>query len=209
LGIGIEAPVTINGIYKSTDAGMSWTLKTTSGVQVAFNNFSIAGARVWSLHGVPDPFTGYRRMKHSTDLGETWTLQPLAIPEAPTGVSFASQTDGWAITARTILHTTTGGVTSVVSPLTLDRPATFRLEQNYPNPFNPSTTIRYQLPKDVYVTLKVYNLLGQEVATLVNEEKGAGSYHVEFDGEGLASGMYLYRIQAGDFVDTKRLLLLK
>jgi len=215
-GIGIEAPLTVNGIYRSTNAGMSWTLKTTSGVQAPFNNFSIAGARVWSLHGVPDPFTGYGRMKYSTDLGETWSLQPLATSEALVGVSFASQTDGWAIAARTILHTTTGGVTSVGSPLTLDRPATFRLEQNYPNPFNPTTEIRFQISEVrgqksavSHVTLKVYDVLGREVATLVNEQKQPSSYSVTWDAHGVSSGVYFYTLRAGEFFNTRKMLLTK
>jgi hypothetical protein len=85
----------------------------------------------------------------------------------------------------------------------------FSLSQNFPNPFNPSTTIRYRLPQEVFVTLKVHNMLGEQLATLVNEEKETGSYQVQFDGTGLASGVYIYRLQAGVFVDTKKLLLLK
>jgi hypothetical protein len=88
-------------------------------------------------------------------------------------------------------------------------PSRAKLLQNYPNPFHPSSTIEYHLPAKAFVTLKVYNLLGQEVATLVNQKQEAGSYQVQFDGRGLASGMYFYRLQAGDFVDTKKLLLLK
>jgi len=82
------------------------------------------------------------------------------------------------------------------------------LEQNYPNPFNPSTTISYQLPTRGYVTLKVYNLLGQEVATLVNGIEEPGYKSVEFNAGKLASGVYLYRITAGDFIQTRKLLLL-
>ena len=85
----------------------------------------------------------------------------------------------------------------------------FALEQNYPNPFNPSTTIRYQIPTAGIVTLKIYDVLGNEVATLVNEEKSAGSYEVNFNASSLASGIYFYKIQAGSFVQTKKMILLK
>ena len=85
----------------------------------------------------------------------------------------------------------------------------YQLTQNYPNPFNPQTTINYQLPKDGLVTLKVYDALGKEVTELVNGYKGAGSYNVTFDGSNLASGIYFYKITAGEFTTTKKLMLMK
>ncbi len=88
-------------------------------------------------------------------------------------------------------------------------PLTFKLEQNYPNPFNPATIINYQLPIDNWVTIKVYNVLGEEVATLVNEVKKAGQYEVEFSAATFSSGVYFYRLVAGDYVSTKKLILLK
>jgi hypothetical protein len=88
-------------------------------------------------------------------------------------------------------------------------PATFSLSQNYPNPFNPSTTIVYRVPSRESVSLKVYNLLGQEVATLVNEVKQAGRHEVKWNAGGLPSGMYVYRLQAGGFGGAKKLLLLR
>jgi len=86
---------------------------------------------------------------------------------------------------------------------------TFSLKQNYPNPFNPTTTITYQIPELSFVTLKVYDVLGNEIAILVNEEKPAGIYEVEFGGTGLPSGTYFYRLNAGNFVETKKLVLLR
>jgi hypothetical protein len=84
----------------------------------------------------------------------------------------------------------------------------FELYQNYPNPFNPSTTIRYGLPNRSHVTLTVFNTLGQQVAILQNAEQDAGYHEVHFDGVGLSSGVYIYRMQAGDFVRTMKLVLL-
>jgi len=83
------------------------------------------------------------------------------------------------------------------------------LSQNYPNPFNPSTVINYTIPNRSFVTLSVFNTLGQRVAQLVSGEKRAGSYGVTFDASGLASGVYFYRLQAGSFVQTKKLVVVK
>jgi hypothetical protein len=85
----------------------------------------------------------------------------------------------------------------------------FSLHQNFPNPFNPSTSMQYTIGSRQFVTLKVYDLLGREVATLVNEEKPAGEYEVEFDGSNLPSGIYFYQLKAGSFVETKKMILLK
>ncbi len=86
----------------------------------------------------------------------------------------------------------------------------YSLSNNYPNPFNPTTKINYQLPQSVFVALKVYDILGKEVATLVNEYKPAGKYDIEFSAtDGLPSGVYFYQLKAGDFVHTKKMILLK
>ena len=88
-------------------------------------------------------------------------------------------------------------------------PSQYFLLQNYPNPFNPSTSITYQIPKPELVSLKVYDVLGREVAVLVNEEKSQGSYEVQFIGNGLTSGIYFYQLKAGNYSETKKMILLK
>jgi hypothetical protein len=85
----------------------------------------------------------------------------------------------------------------------------YTLYQNYPNPFNPKTTINYSIPKTNFVTLKIYDVLGREIATLVNEERLPGNYNVKFDGSNIPSGVYFYRLQAGNFSQTKKLILMK
>jgi hypothetical protein len=98
---------------------------------------------------------------------------------------------------------------SIVVEVNVDAPSQFVLEQNYPNPFNPTTKIKFDLPKESNVTLKIFNMLGQEVITLVNKVMLPGHQEVIFNASELASGMYIYRIQAGNFVQTKKSLLMK
>ena len=90
-----------------------------------------------------------------------------------------------------------------------EAPPEYYLHQNSPNPFNPSTTIEYELPKSSEVRLSVYDILGREVSVLVNDRRDAGVHEVKFDAAGLSSGVYFYRLQAGDFVQSRKLLLLK
>ena len=88
-------------------------------------------------------------------------------------------------------------------------PASYSLSQNYPNPFNPLTIINYQLTSANFTTIKIYNLLGQEVAQLVNELKQPGTYEVTWDASNMPSGMYFYRMVSGQFSDVKKMLLIK
>jgi hypothetical protein len=98
---------------------------------------------------------------------------------------------------------------SNVIEIDINIPVEFSLSQNYPNPFNPSTTIEYQIPFDGFVTLTIYNTIGQEVSTLVNENQPAGKYSVNFSAEILPSGLYFYTLRSGGFSETGKMLLLK
>jgi endo-1,4-beta-xylanase len=122
----------------------------------------------------------------------------------------------WRVSAANTLATgeyssvayfVTGNILAVAEAGTV--PNTYALSQNYPNPFNPSTQIEYSMPKSGYVSLKIFNVLGKEVATLFSGVQQIGTHRVAFDGSGLASGVYLYRLQASGFVDTKRMILMK
>ena len=100
-------------------------------------------------------------------------------------------------------------ITDVEDRWMFEIPKQFELYQNYPNPFNPTTVIRYGIPKESNVKLVVYNILGEMVKTLVENKQKAGSYEVNFNASNLATGIYIYRIQAGQFVETKKMVLMK
>jgi len=139
------------------------------------------------------------------------------VPHTYTFVDSNATSGSWAYRLKQIdLDGTVHAFDPVLVDLTITDvgsdpavPTSYALQQNYPNPFNPSTTIRYGLPHKSAVQLTVFNALGQQVAVLQNGEQEAGYHEVRFDGSGLSSGVYFYRIQAGDFVQAKRILLLR
>ena len=115
---------------------------------------------------------------------------------------------GWSAWSDTSRFTT-GSILGVTTDRTSIAPDEFWLSQNHPNPFNPSTNIRYEVPRESHVTLRIHNVLGQEVAALVNELRQPGRYQVQWNAENFSSGVYFYRLQAGDFVQTKKLMVVK
>jgi len=117
------------------------------------------------------------------------------------------RSQGWDIYAK-IVNWNWNGVTDVYNDDN-DIPNEFYLYQNYPNPFNPSTTIRWQQPETSFVTLRIYDALGRESTTLVNEELSAGKHKIIFNASSLSSGIYFYQLQAGEFIETKKMILLK
>ncbi|HAP34958.1 MAG TPA: hypothetical protein DCQ28_03095 [Bacteroidetes bacterium] len=146
---------------------------------------------------------------------DAWTIKPLS------GTAFA-QTDmlqnGFVIipegaASRDILIIKTGAkytkVLTSVDDQQIESPREFSLSQNFPNPFNPETKIQYALPSTERVSLKVFDILGKEVATLVNQVQQQGHYTVRFNGTALSSGMYFYRIQTGSYISVKRMILIK
>jgi hypothetical protein len=172
------------------------------GLLIAGTAFS-ASAQIGMGHGVFA--TGAGLMSNGT-YAAAGTMGQCVIGRS-VGAAHASSAGFWG-DGGVILDVETPGPTVV--------PATFALKQNYPNPFNPTTQIVYDVPGRMvqgagasYVRLTVYDVLGREVAVLVDEQKGAGSHTVQFDASGLATGAYVYRMTAGDFVQTLRMMLVK
>ena len=149
-------------------------------------------------------------MYHTTDLGLTWTPQYFSIGNSLLAIDFVtigSTAVGYVAGGSGIIAHYSGTVTSVLT--SGNPPNQFRLDQNYPNPFNPSTTIHYDLPSRSDVSIRIINLLGQQVAVLVNGQKEAGDYTAMWDASNVPSGIYFYRLQTGSSVQTRKMVVLK
>jgi hypothetical protein len=148
----------------------------------------------------------------TTDGGEHWTLQESKTSQSLHTVCFVDAKTGWVVGGSgIILKTSMGGATSVkeLNHANSTIPDRMTLSQNYPNPFNPSTTIRFGLAQQGFVTLSIFDLLGREIETLVSGVRSTGEYEVTWTAKDLPSGIYLVRLEAGASVQTKKLILQK
>ncbi len=192
------------GVYVSTNFGVDFT-PLNSGMENSEVTF-IAQQDTMNIFAS----TRNQGIYRSTDGGETWHQINEGLPtDAVWSIRVTSShiyagTNGYSVWRREL-----SDITTDVNEADIILPKVFMLDQNYPNPFNPFTTIRYSIPKSSLVSLKVYNILGNEVATLVNEEKPVGNYEAKFDASGLASGIYFYQLKADNFSDTKKLIFMK
>lgn len=142
------------------------------------------------------------------DTGRTWSVVEVPRYRPTYDVTFTDSLTGYAV-GDSGMVLKFGFPTTVAERANESLPEEFSLQQNYPNPFNPTTNLSFAVPHSSFVSLRVFDVLGREIATLVNERKAAGSYQVRFDGSHLASGVYLYRLQAGSFVAGKKMLIVR
>jgi photosystem II stability/assembly factor-like uncharacterized protein len=199
-------------IYTTNNYGISWSPQN-SGVTENLHDIKFRNED----EGIVVGDNGV--VRYTNNGGTTWQADPyfngltdgniisLATVDFNTGIALVRNTtlDGGSSTSMFIVSS---------EPLSADDsenavPSDYSLEQNYPNPFNPSTTIKYFVPQLGFVTVKVYDILGKEVATLVNEEKLAGSYKINFDASDLTSGVYFYKLMTANYSETKELVLMK
>jgi hypothetical protein len=145
----------------------------------------------------------------TTNAGINWSLQASGTTQNLRSMHFPNAQTGWAVGDNgTILKTTTGGVTPVVQ-VSAEYPLTFDLYQNYPNPFNPATKIRFQLPEQSIAVLKIFDVLGNEIQVLLNRQLSAGFYDIEFNAGDMPSGVYYYRLNTGEFKESKKMVIIK
>ena len=204
-------------ISRTTDGGDTWEESLLTG---GWGN---------DLEYIPDIaakvyFTDFDNLYFSSDTGKTWSVILSDTTELNgRDIVFTDENHGWILGDYGSLYKTNSGGQLTNLNDEGNTPIDFSLAQNYPNPFNPTTTIKYTIPNVTLspdknginsvegsrVQLKVYDILGNEIATLVNEEKPAGSYQVEFDGSNLSSGVYFYQLKAGNYFGTKKMTLIK
>jgi len=196
-----------NTIIRTTDGGESWTQQNSgiqsstiklSEIQIAVNDDNTAFISAYDNH-----------ILKTTNAGQDWYKATLPGYSSYNSIFFSSVNIGYAAGfGASILKTENRGITGFVNENN-ESPESFLLSQNYPNPFNPKTVIKYKITSPDFVSLKVYDVLGNEVAELVNKKQNAGSYSEEFNGSGFSSGVYFYRLVSGNNIDTKRMLLIK
>jgi len=190
---------------RTTDGGATWQLmpgvKPDKGIAAAF---PVGSQDAW--------VAGLKTVACSRDNGATWTVQPTdPFSGSIMAISFYDSANGWMVTQGGEILRYHPVSTEVVPAVQANEglPSRATLEQNYPNPFNPRTVVSSQLPVASDVRLVVYDIIGREVAVLVNERRAAGIYQDSFDGSGFASGVYLCRLIAGSYAQTRKMVLTK
>jgi hypothetical protein len=177
------------------------------------------GASEYVVIAVGDNGTILRSQGLIGTVGNLWTIEASNTTKNLYGVSLPSLLFGFTIgqvgtddnlpgPASFVNHNLSIS-TNAVTPISDLIPDKYNLSQNYPNPFNPYTRINFSLPSNQFVTIKIYDMLGKEVSTLVNEYKQAGVYYTDFKADNLSSGIYFYSMRTSNFVETKRMVLVK
>ena len=195
---------TSSGLLRSSDSGLNWIQINVANQSVNIHSINCYNDKIIFLATNQGVF-------YSNDKGLSWLiLDKDLLHNNVLDLSFTE------IPIPTIIIGTQGGgvYKKNIDDLTsvddlVNKNNYYKLSNNFPNPFNPSTKITYAIPQSSFIFLIVYDVLGNEIAKLVNEEKPAGNYEVEFDGTGLSSGIYFYRLQAGDYVETKKMVLIR
>ncbi len=193
-----------NGLYLSTNNGTTWTqtsLNNVSAFSLAVNGNNIfAGIYLYNI---------YDGVMVSNDNGGNWIQRNEGFPKNTSVYAFCILNNYiFGGTGNCVYRRPLNELIGI-QPISNEVPNQFSLSQNYPNPFNPSTVISFQLAVNSFASLKVYDLLGREVATLVNEKLQPGTYEVDWDGTNYSSGLYYYKLVAAGFTETKKMVLIK
>jgi len=188
-------------IIRTTNGGNNWlrlNSLTNSVTKLAYVNNQIIYA-----------VGGNGTIIKSSNGGVNWIQQVSNTTNHLSGVCFVDEFTGYAVGANGIILKTTTGGTVGINTINTTIPESFHLYQNYPNPFNPVTNLEIGISKLEFVSLKIYDMLGKEVTMLANAYMNPGTYKYEFDASGLTSGVYFYKLEAGDFIETKKMSLIK
>ena len=194
---------TMLGVMRSSDNGLTWEITNKGLPEVIYPSITMSDNYIYVMGA---NYILYQ----SSDNGNNW-VPSISAPTNSGGSFDATGKYMFFYSEGKLYKISTASLNNVNSVNTEDRLNTmsYKLAQNYPNPFNPSTTITFSVPKETHVTLRIYDILGREITTLVNEKLQAGSYSKVWNATGYSSGVYFYRIEAGEFTETKKINLLK
>jgi photosystem II stability/assembly factor-like uncharacterized protein len=189
---------------RTTNGGTNWTTINSGTTNDLQNIKFITSTKLYCVGS-------FGTILKSTDAGLTWAAQVSGTTASLRGIDlFSSDDNGITVgAAGTIRRTTNGGALTGFVQQSNEIPNAYSLSQNYPNPFNPETNLKFQIPVTGFVKLTVFDMLGKEIAALVNNELTAGTYSVNFNASSIPSGTYFYRISAGNFTETKKMILIK
>jgi len=216
---GIKALNYPSGYYKTTNGGANWFEFSLPNSITADGSFKFINPNTGWISSRPSFY--YRNIIKTINGGSNWIVQLIDSTGGEFNSIYAFDNNNAWICGdnNSIYKTTDGGGNVGIILINNNIPDKFSLSQNYPNPFNPTTTIKFSIPSlnppfnkggtGGFVTLKVCNILGKEVAILVNEKLQAGIYEVKFDGTNLPSGVYYYRIETESYCETKKMLMIK
>jgi len=216
----LDQPRRGGGVLVSTNNGTSWSVANNGfpydSVTQQYPSvicFATDGPNLFAGTGICSPYGCLGGIFLSTNYGTSWTAVYSDSGQSWNGPVNALAVFGTNLSAGTgwggVWRRPLSEMITSVERVSSDLPTGYSLSQNYPNPFNPSTAIRFSVPQRSFVTLRIFDLLGREVTTLVSEEIDAGPYTTQWNALGMASGVYFYRLQAGEVTETKRLMLLR
>jgi len=194
-------------VFRSTDMGTSWTDISNNLPDAPIDAFAVDNITSTTLYLGNDV-----GMYVSFNSGQSWQVLGEGLPILPIGDIEVHPTEHFLVAGtygRSMYKIDLDLVTDVEGNENQAVTSSFLLEQNYPNPFNPNTIIKFSIQQSSDVIIKIFDILGNEITVLVNEEKSAGSYEVDFDATSLPSGIYFYQLLAGNFVETKKMVLLR
>ena len=194
--------------YKSTNGGNNWQIKDSVNNALFYSIYADTNGNNWAV-GLKYASRYSSSIYSSSNDGDKWIMQRSPTDFQLNNVFFINKNTGWSVGNSGTILKTTSGIQTGIYQFSKSLPKNYYLYQNYPNPFNITTKINFEISKSSSVILQVYDILGRKIETLVNEKKLPGTYEVTFDGSKFASGIYFYTLSAGDFKETKKLVLLK
>jgi len=208
IGLGGGNTVTLHD--RTTNSGVSWYSSSGYDDTYVEDFYVLNSSTAWICGGNAVPSTSSGKILKTTNSGINWNVQSYDnSPQKFTAISFVNGSTGWAISGTRIYKTTTGGDPTGIEPISSEVPERFSLSQNYPNPFNPTTNFEFRIADFGLVNLTIYDAMGRVIETLQNGELKPGVYKAEWNASGYPSGVYFYKLSAGSFTETNKMILAK